>query len=56
MLVVIPLVLVTLASMFKRFIIIAGVILLVLFLFNYSQGLNISRLLETIFDGLKSMF
>ena len=56
MLVIIPLVLITLASMFKRFIIIAGVILLAMFLFNHNQGLSISRLLETIFDGLKSLF
>ncbi len=56
MLVIIPLVIVIVASMFKRFILFAAVILLILFLFNHSQGLSISRLLEAVFDGLKSLF
>ncbi len=55
MLVVIPLILISLASMFRKFILLAILILVVLMLFNNSNGLSISTLLETITDGIKSI-
>lgn len=56
LLIAIPLLLVLLAYMFKRFIIIAVVIFCVFLYFNYHNGLSIPTFFESIIDGLKNMF
>ena len=55
-LVAIPLALVLLAYMFKRFIIIAVIIFCIFLYFNYHNGLSIPTFFESIIDGLKGMF
>jgi hypothetical protein len=52
----IPLGLILLAYMFKRFIIIAIIILAIFMYFNYHNGLSIPTFFESIIDGLKSIF
>ena len=52
----IPLCLILLAYMFKRFIIIAIIILAIFVFFNYHNGLSIPTFFESIIDGLKSLF
>ncbi|HVS92519.1 MAG TPA: hypothetical protein VHE59_10825 [Mucilaginibacter sp.] len=55
-LITIPIVLIVLAYMFRKFIIIA-IILFALFLyFNHHNGLGIGTFFESVFDGLKGMF
>ncbi|NHA05050.1 hypothetical protein G7092_14670 [Mucilaginibacter sp. HC2] len=56
LLVAIPLALVLLAYMFKRFIIIAVVIFCIFLYFNYHNGLSMPTFFESIIDGLKGMF
>jgi len=56
LLVIIPLALVLLGYMFKRFIIIAIVIFLIFIYFNHHNGLSMPTFFESIFDGLKGMF
>ncbi|WP_423149424.1 hypothetical protein [Rubrolithibacter danxiaensis] len=56
LLVAIPVILILLASMFRKFLLFAAIILIVLFFFNHSKGLDISTFFETVFDGLKSAF
>jgi hypothetical protein len=55
LLVAIPLGLVLLAYMFKRFIIIAVIIFLIFLYFNYHNNLSIPTFFESIIDGLKNM-
>ncbi|MEO8794993.1 MAG: hypothetical protein ABI390_05965 [Daejeonella sp.] len=55
-LVLIPLVIILLATMFRKFILIAAVLLIVMYFFNSSNGLNLSTFFQTIYDGLKSVF
>lgn len=55
-LVAIPIILVFLGYMFKRFIIIAIVIFCIFSYFNYHGGMSLSTFFETIFDGLKHVF
>ncbi|WP_419701011.1 hypothetical protein [Mucilaginibacter sp. NFX135] len=55
-LVAIPLALALLAYMFKRFIIIAVIILCIFLYFNYHNGLSMPTFFESIIDGLKGMF
>ncbi|MEO6524407.1 MAG: hypothetical protein ABIN91_22175 [Mucilaginibacter sp.] len=55
-LVAIPVILILLGYMFKRFIIIAAVIFCVFIYFNHSSGLGIPTFFETVIDGLKHMF
>ncbi|MDT3402447.1 hypothetical protein [Mucilaginibacter terrae] len=52
-LVAIPLIIVFIGYLFKRFIIIAAVVLIIFIYFNHSNGLSIPTFFESIFDGLK---
>lgn len=52
----VPVILILLGYMFKRFIIIAAILLCVFIYFNHSSGLGIPTFFETIVDGLKHMF
>lgn len=55
-LITIPIVLIVLAYMFRKFIIIA-IILFALFLyFNHHNGLGIGTFFESVFDGMKGIF
>lgn len=56
LLVIIPLALVLLGYMFKRFLIIAIVIFLIFIYFNHHNGLSMPTFFESIFDGLKGIF
>lgn len=55
-LLVIPLSLILLGYLFKRFIIIAVIIFLFFLYFNHHNGLNVQTFFESILDGLKTMF
>jgi hypothetical protein len=55
-LVAIPLALVLLGYLFKRFIIIAAVIFIIFLYFSHHNGLNFSTFFQSIFDGLKNLF
>ena len=55
-LVIIPLSLVLLGYLFKRFIIIAAVIFIIFIYFNHHNGLNFNTFFQSIFDGLKNLF
>lgn len=52
----IPLGLILLGYLFKRFIIIAAIIFAVFLYFNHSHELSFPTFFQSIFDGLKSMF
>ena len=52
----IPVSLIVLGMMFRKFILIAVILLAVLFFFNNSKGLNISTFFETVYNGLMAMF
>ncbi|MGZ3927225.1 MAG: hypothetical protein ACXVJG_09740 [Mucilaginibacter sp.] len=52
----IPLLLVLMAYLFKRFIIIAIIIFCIFLYFNHHSGLSIPTFFESIIDGLKSLF
>jgi len=52
-LVAIPLIIIFAGYLFKRFIIIAVVILIIFIYFNHQNGLSIPTFFESIFDGLK---
>lgn len=54
-LLIIPLSLVLLGYMFKRFIIIAIIIFCIFLYFNHSNGLSIPTFFESIIDGLKRL-
>lgn len=55
-LLIIPIVLIVLSYMFKRFIIFAVILFLIFLYFNHHAGLGIPTFFESIFDGLKGMF
>lgn len=55
-LIAIPIILVLLAYMFKRFIIIAAIIFCVFLYFNHHSGLSVGTFFDTVFDGLKHVF
>ena len=55
MLAFVPIALVLIAFTFRKLLIYAVVVLLVIFLFNARQGLNLPTFFDTIFDGLKSL-
>lgn len=52
---IIPLGLLILVFIFRKLIIIGGVLLVLLVYFNSTNGLNLSTFLETIFDGLRNL-
>lgn len=54
-LILIPLLIVLIGYLFRRLLIFAIIILIVLFVFNYSKGLDLQNLLDTIVHGLKGM-
>ncbi|MEO8887639.1 MAG: hypothetical protein ABI367_16360 [Mucilaginibacter sp.] len=56
LLLAIPIGLILLAYIFKRFIIIAIVIFCIFLYFNHHNGLSIPTFFESIFDGLKGVF
>ncbi|MDB4926155.1 hypothetical protein [Mucilaginibacter sp.] len=56
LLLIIPLALVLLGYMFKRFIIIAIIIFCIFLYFNHHNGLTMPTFFESIFDGLKGIF
>ncbi|MGN6637544.1 MAG: hypothetical protein ACTHJ8_01420 [Mucilaginibacter sp.] len=56
LLLAIPVVLIILGYMFKRFIIIAIIIFIVFLYFTHHNGLGAGTFFESIFDGLKSLF
>ncbi|MBK0378360.1 hypothetical protein [Mucilaginibacter segetis] len=55
-LVIIPVALVLLAYLFKRFIIIALIIFCIFLYFNYHNGLSIPTFFQSIIDGLRGVF
>lgn len=56
LLLLIPVAIILAGYLFKRFIIIAGIVLIVFFYFNHHNGLSIPTFFESIFDGLKHLF
>lgn len=56
LLVLIPLGIIFITMLFKKFLIIAIVLLLAIFYFNSDKGLTMPTFFDTIFDGLKSLF
>lgn len=56
MLLIIPVVLIVLGMMFRKFIIFAIILLVILFIFNNSKGLGFFTFFETVYNGLKSVF
>ncbi|MES2828800.1 MAG: hypothetical protein V4687_11610 [Bacteroidota bacterium] len=55
-LVLFPVIVIILAFAFRKFIIVAVILMLIFIYFNHSNGLSLSTFFETIFDGLKSVF
>ena len=53
-LILIPLALVVIASIFRKFIVFAIIIIMALFLFNARNGLSLPNFFDTIIEGLKS--
>ncbi|MBG6234622.1 hypothetical protein IWX76_001177 [Pedobacter sp. CAN_A7] len=51
-----PLIVIVIAFMFRKLLIIAIIILVVFVYFNHSNGLDLSTLLETLFDSIKMIF
>jgi len=56
LLVLIPAVLILLGTMFRKFLVFALIILIIILIFNHNKGLSLGGLFETIFDGLRSAF
>jgi len=55
-LILIPLVIVILGTIFRKFIIIGGILLVAFLIFNSKNGLGIPTFFDTVFDGLKGIF
>ena len=56
LLILIPIVLIILATMFRKFILFAAVILIAIMFFNSKNGLSMPTFMDTVFDGLKGLF
>ncbi len=54
-LILVPAVILLVAYLFKRLLILAIVVLVGLFLFNYNKGLNLENIVETIIHGIKGL-
>lgn len=52
---IIPLSILILVFLFRKLIIVGGVIMILIFVFSSKKGLDLSTFLETLFDGLKSL-
>lgn len=52
---IIPLSILIIIFLFRKLIIIGGIIMILIFVFSSNKGLNLSTFLETLFDGLKSL-
>jgi len=52
----IPILLVLLSYLFKKFIIVAIIIFIIFLYFNYHAGLSVPTFFESIIDGLKNIF
>jgi hypothetical protein len=52
-LILVPAVILLIAYLFKRLMVLAIVALVGLFIFNYSKGLDVERIVETIIHGIK---
>jgi hypothetical protein len=52
----VPLVLIALAMLFRKFIIISLILLAIIFFFYYSKGLDLPAFFETIYYGIRSVF
>lgn len=55
-LILVPLGIIVLATLFRKFIIIGGIILVAFLIFNSKNGLGIPTFFDTVFDGLKGLF
>jgi len=55
-LLIVPLIIIIIASLYKRLIVLAIIVLLALAYFNYSKGLSFEGIFETISAGIKSFF
>lgn len=55
-LILIPAVILLIAYLFKRLMILAVVVLVGLFIFNYSKGLDLENLFETLVHGIKGWY
>jgi hypothetical protein len=51
-----PLIVIVIAFLFRKLLIIAIIILVVFVYFNHSNGLDLSTLIETLFDSIKMLF
>jgi hypothetical protein len=56
LLLIVPVVLIVLGMMFRKFIIIALILLTALFIFNHTKGLGFFTFFENIYNGVKAMF
>jgi len=56
LLLIIPILLIVLGYVFKRFFIIALILFCIFLYFNHHNGLSIPTFFESIFDGLKALF
>ncbi|WP_207424816.1 hypothetical protein [Desertivirga brevis] len=56
LLVLIPIAIVVLSGLFKRFLIYGIIILVAMFFFNSKNGLSFPTFFETLYEGLKSFF
>lgn len=54
-LILIPAIILLIAYLFKRIMVLAVVILVGLFIYNYSKGLDLENIFETISHGIKSL-
>ncbi|MFB2117915.1 hypothetical protein [Parapedobacter sp. 2B3] len=54
-LIIIPAIILLIAYLFKRIMVLAMVVLIGLFIYNYSKGLDLENIFETIAHGIKSL-